>query len=115
LHDDIDLAIQTSESIPDFLNAYSKEIENITNYIHDLEKARKDILLAVSSFQKFAEAYDNNIGMIINNANNAIAQIMNKQENVTNFVEAIETFLENNNSDEFSDLKKVHDLLTINQ
>jgi len=115
LFEDIEFAIQTSESVSDFKNTYPKEIEEASNYKQNLEQARKDILLALTSLQNLSEANGNNIGLLINNANIAIAQVKYKQEDVTSFVEAIEAFLAANGTSDFADLKKAHDLLSMNQ
>lgn len=115
LYDDIGFAIQTSESITDFKETYSSEIEKISVYKMNLEQARLDILLALTALQKLSDADDNNIGLLINNANIAIAQSKYKQEDLTSFIEAIETFLNSNASGDFADLKKVHDLLAMNE
>jgi hypothetical protein len=115
LCEDIGFAIQTSETVSEFKTTYPTVIEEIILYKQNLEQARKDILLALVSLQKLSEANGNNIGLLINNANIAIAQVKYKQEDVTNFAEAIETFLKTNGSGNFADLKKAHDLLSMNQ
>jgi hypothetical protein len=112
---DIDFAIQAAEGTALFKGSYSLEIENLKQFREILDQARKDLLLALTSLQKLSESDDNDIAMFINNANIAIAQIKYKQNDVLAFVESIEKFLQGNNPEQFSDLLKAHDLLSVNQ
>jgi hypothetical protein len=115
LCDDIDFAIQSSEDIPQFREDFSMEIENVKQFRQTLEQARKDILLAITALQQLTGSNEKNISEVINNANIAVAQIKYKQDNLLAFVESIERFLSENNSEQFSDLVKAHDQLALNQ
>ena len=115
LDEDIKYSLKTAGTISEFNAGFSSEIEALARYDQTVEQARKDILLTLTCIQQLSATTDNNVGVLINNANIAIAQVKYKQDDVIGFVEAIEAFLKDNNADSFADLKKAHDLLTMNQ
>lgn len=112
---DIDFAIAASENTSPFSEQYSTVIENLKNYRQNLEKSKEDLLLAVNSLQNLSEAQENNLTVVLNDANNALALVKYKQPEVLAFVESVEKFILANNPYLFPDLISAHDLLSVNQ
>jgi len=114
LASDIENALNASEQVVEFSTNNKNEIESLTSLNTFLGEARKDILLALSAIKDPSETGES-IGNLLNNANNAIAQISFKQKTVIEFVDALSLFFENHNPADYIELKKAHDALLINQ
>lgn len=112
---DIDFAIAASENTSPFSEQYSTVIEKLKNFRQNLEKSKEDILLAVNSLQNLSEAQENNLTVVLNDANNALTLVKYKQPEVLAFVESVEKFILANNPYLFPDLISAHDLLSVNQ
>ena len=111
----VDDALEASAKIPDFASAYNKEIGAITNFKNFLKEARKDLLAILSVLNNIYESDQISISSLLNNANNSIAQISYRQSAVTDFIAIIESYLSGKNSHDYSQLKKAHDMLLMNQ
>jgi uncharacterized protein YjbI with pentapeptide repeats len=111
----VDNALEASVKIPDFSSAYNKEIVAISNFKNFLKEARKDILVILSVLNNIYESDQISISSLLNNANNSIAQIRYRESAVTDFIAIIESYLAGKNSHDYSQLKKAHDMLLMNQ
>lgn len=112
---DIDFAIAASENTSPFNELYSTVIEKLKNYRQNLEKSKEDLLLAINSLQNLSEAQENNLTVVLCDANNALSLVKYKQPEVLAFVESVEKFILSNNPYLFPDLISAHDLLSVNQ
>ncbi len=112
---DLDYVIDASTKESSFSSNYSKEISAITNYRNFIKEARKEILIALSVVNNLYESDQISISSIINNANNAIAQIKYRESIIGDFVILIESYLSNNKTNDLTQLKKAHDLLLLSQ
>jgi hypothetical protein len=115
LGSNIDYALQVANQSGDFITNYNRQIESLAEYAKNLEINRIDVLVALQVIQNLNEKNQANIGPILNNAQMAIAQVKYKEKAVTDFIEAIEVYIENAADGYNQDLKKAHDLLLINQ
>jgi len=113
--EDIDFAIKAAESAQPFKEKYAKEISDIKQYSEILKQSREDILLALTSLQNLAQSDENAISQILNLANVAIAQIKYSENCLFLFVESVEKFIQTNNSQQYTELLKAHDLFAVNQ
>ncbi len=114
LANDIDQALNASKLVSEFSSEFKDEIESLTNFNSFLDEARNEILIALSAIKNPSESGEN-IGSLLNNANNAIAQVSFKEKSVTEFVDALSLFFETNKSSNYLELKKAHDALLVNQ
>jgi hypothetical protein len=112
---DIDFAINAAEIASPYNEEYPTVIENLKKFRENLEKSRESLLLTVNTLHNLSEAQENNITVILNNANNALTLVNYKQAEVHAFVESVEKFILANNPYLFPDLISAHDLLSINQ
>ncbi len=111
----IDNALDASSKDSEFSSTYPKEIIALTNFKNFLKEARKDLLIALSVLNNIYESDQVSISSLINNANNAVAQIRYRETIVGDFVLSIETYLSKNKVKEYTQLKKAHDMLLLNQ
>lgn len=108
-------ALDVSNVSGDFATIYQKNVEALKDYSDVVELSRLDVLNALQAVQKLSDKSQEDVGPAINNAKIAIAQMNYKGQAVIDFIEAIEIYLENAPDGFNPDLKKVHDLLTLDQ
>lgn len=111
----VDNALEASAKDKEFSSTYQKEVIALTNFKNFLKEARKDLLIALSVLNNIYESDQVSISSLINNANNAVAQIRYREAVVGDFVFAIEIYLSKNKVKEYTQLKKAHDMLLLNQ
>ncbi len=111
----VDNALDASAKDNQFSSTYTKEIIALTNFKNFLKEARKDLLIALSVLNNIYESDQFSISSLINNANNAVAQIRYREAVVGDFVFAIETYLGKDKINEYTQLKNAHDMLLLNQ
>ena len=112
---DLQFAIKVTNSNDAFKASNKVQIENITNYEKYLSFARTDLLLAISTCQKPENVDPQLFKELLNQANNVIAQMNYKNRIVIDFIDNLAAFSEKNNKDISEELKKVHDVLVLNE
>lgn len=115
LKDDIEKALRASSSSIDFNETNHKIIQSLTDFKNTLDKNSKEILKLVTVLQNISGSDQQNLGLLINNAGNAIAQINYKEIIVVDFLEAIESFLIKNNYENYPGLISTYDVLLDHQ
>ncbi|MBP7507476.1 MAG: hypothetical protein KA807_06635 [Prolixibacteraceae bacterium] len=115
LKTDIEEALIACSSSIDFNETNQKIIQSITDFKNILDKNSKEVFKLVTTLQNFSESNQENLGVLINNASNAIAQINYKEIIVVDFLEAIESFLIKNNYENYPGLISTYDVLLDHQ
>ncbi len=103
-------------NVEEFAGSNQEKINNLDQFNKFVYEARKDILIALMALRKIADGSgEQSIGVPLNNANNAVAQISYKGKAILDIVEALDDFLAERKSDSFPELTKAHDRLLLCQ
>jgi hypothetical protein len=112
----IDETLESCKGVAEFTGTNQKKIDALDQYNKFITEARKDILIALMALRHLSEeSADQSIGIPLNNANNAIAQINYRGTAVLDMVEALDDFLSERPSGSFPALAKAHDDLLLSQ
>jgi hypothetical protein len=112
----IDETLESCKGIAEFTGTNQKKIDALDQYNKFITEARKDILIALMALRHLSEeSADQSIGIPLNNANNAIAQMSYRGTAVLDMVEALDDFLSERPSGSFPALAKAHDDLLLSQ
>ncbi len=112
----IDETLESCKGVAEFTGTNQKKIDALDQYNKFITEARKDILIALMALRHLSEGSgDQSIGIPLNNANNAIAQISYRGTAVLDMVEALDDFLSERPSGSFPALAKAHDDLLLSQ
>lgn len=112
---DIEEALEASSSSIDFSELNHNIIESITDFKNILDTNSKEILKLITALQNMSGSNQENLGVLINNAGNALAQINYKEIIVVDFLDAIESFLIKNNYENYPGLISTFDVLLDHQ
>lgn len=115
LSEKVTSAVAASRSAGDFSTLYGKQVNDLDQLGPFLAEARKDLLLVLSALEDLPESDQQSIGVLINNAANALAQINFREQKVLGFVEAAGAFLDEKGTVNFPELVRAHDLLLLGQ
>jgi hypothetical protein len=103
-------------NVEEFAGPNQEKINALDQYNKFIAEARKDILIALMALRKIADGSgEQSIGVPLNNANNAVAQISYKGKAILDIVEALDDFLKERKSGSFPELTKAHDRLLLCQ
>lgn len=103
-------------NVEEFVGPNQEKINALDQYNKFIAEARKDILIALMALRKIADGSgEQSIGVPLNNANNAVAQISYKGKAILDIVEALDDFLKERKSGSFPELTKAHDRLLLCQ
>lgn len=108
-------AVDASRSAGDFNRLYGKEVNDLEQLGLFLGEARKDLLLVLSTLEDLPEIDQQSMGLLINNAVNALAQVNFREQKVLAFVDAAGAFLDEKGEVNFPELLRAHDLLLLGQ
>ncbi len=115
LSEKVTSAVAAARSAGDFSSLYGKEVDELDQLGLFLGEARKDLLLVLSALEDLPEIDQQSIGLLINNATNALAQVNFREQKVLGFVDAAGAFLKEKGADNFPELARAHDLLLLGQ
>jgi hypothetical protein len=103
-------------NVEEFAAPNQEKINALDQYNKFVSEARKDILIALMALRKIADGSgEQSIGVPLNNANNAVAQISYKGKAILDIVEALDDFLTERKSGSFPELTRAHDRLLLCQ
>ena len=108
-------AVSAARSAGEFNSLHGKEVNDLDQLGLFLGEARKDLLLVLSALENLPEIDQQSMGLLINNATNALAQVNFREQKVFGFVEAAGAFLKEKGADNFPELAQVHDMLLLGQ
>lgn len=112
---DIDEALITSSTSIDFNETNQKIIQSLTDFKNILDKNSKEVFKLVTALQNLSGSNQENLGVLINNAGNALAQINYREVIVVDFLDAIQSFLTKNNYENYPGLISTYDVLLDHQ
>ncbi len=112
---DISEALVASSSSIEFHELNQNIIETLSDFKNILDKNSKEIFKLVTALQNLSGSNQQNLGVLINNAGNALAQINYKEIVVVDFLDAIESFLIKNNYENYPGLISTYDVLLDHQ
>lgn len=112
---DIQFALTEANAVDAFKTTNQASIASLTDYQKFLSSARTDLLLAIAVCKDPEKTDPAILKDLLNQANNKIAQINFKNRIVLDFIDALASYITVNKSDNIEELKKVHDLLTLNE
>jgi hypothetical protein len=112
----INESLANFKKVEEFAKPIQEKIEALDHYNKFISEARKDILIALMALRKIADGSgEQSIGIPLNNANNAIAQISYKGKAILDIVESLDDFLAERQPGSFPELTKAHDKLLLCQ
>jgi hypothetical protein len=106
-------AQKAAEAVQGFSEKFSKEVTSLTGFNTYLGEARKDYLILLATLQRINETDQQNLGLLINNANNAVLQTRSRNQAVVEFTDAITEFFKTTTTASYPDLLAAHDALLI--
>jgi len=115
LSEKVNTAVSAARSAVEFNTLHSQVVDDLAQLGLYLGEARKDLLLALSALDNLAETDQQSLGLLLNNATNALAQVNFREQKVLDFTEAAGTFLNEKGSSNFPALAQSHDLLLLTQ
>lgn len=115
LSEKLNSAVEVSRANTEFGNLCSKELEGLEHLGLYLGEARKDLLLALSALDNLQETDKQQLGLLIFNANNALAQVNFREQKVLDYVEVSGSYLKGKDLALTPDLASAHDLLLLSQ
>ncbi len=111
----IENAVKEANSTELFKEKNKASIDNLAEFGTFLTTARGDLLLELSALKSLKETNPGLFMMLTNQANNIIAQMNYKHKAIISFIDNISVFVNDNPSLDCTGLKRVHDLLSLNE
>ncbi len=111
----IENAVKEANSAELFKEKNKASIDNLAEFGTFLTSARSDLLLELSALKSLKEINPGLFMMLTNQANNIIAQMNYRHRVIISFIDNISVFVNDNPSLDCTSLKRVHDLLSLNE
>jgi hypothetical protein len=109
------IAIKEANAVTGFGSQNQESINQMAEYVNFLSEARIDLILQITALNAISKA-DPALFMILRNqANNVIAQMNYRNKIVIKFLAQVDAFVKDSPSEATAGLKKIHDVLTLNQ
>ena len=113
--DDVEKVLERTTSVEAFHQTYYPYADALKNFSAYLEKSRLDILNAVQALSTLNAEEDVPVISYLNDAQNAIARIRNHNGILMNYMDALQTFLQEHPDGDFSQLAEAHDIAMMNR
>lgn len=110
----IDKAQKAAATAQGFSERFSKEMNSLAGFNTYLAEARKDYLLVLSALKHLKDTDQQSMGMLLNNASNAVAQTKFRNQAVVDFIGSVIEYFKTEPKTKYPDLLAVHDALMIN-
>ncbi|MGV8136410.1 MAG: hypothetical protein AB2L20_14465 [Mangrovibacterium sp.] len=111
----IDFALSQTKANDIFKSKNAGQITELENYGKFLFGARKDLLIAIAGCYSIEQTDPTLLRNAMIRANNLIAQMNYRNNAVLNFINALDSFVQEQGPDKYPGLSKAHDLLTCNE
>ncbi len=111
----IDFALTQTKTNDVFKSKNAVQITELENYRKFLFGARKDLLIAIAGCYSIEQTDPTLLRNAVIRANNLIAQMNYRNNAVLNFINALDSFVQEQGPNKYPGLSKAHDLLTCNE